>query len=287
VVGGRLLPGLRDRAPELDAFHGAWVDAYIDLVDFGHRAEDCTHVPPNCVPTLTACAALPPGWPEAVAQRLVVAMIKARRFQDHPFYSLDWGPQPYRDTIFTDARVASSTTTGWDDLRAWMEELGFEETESDPPGSLMPLTLDVAEARAPGNSTGSRDTPSGRGGFRPFLPHPVQPVPVGPQAGRGQGARTACSRQEHGVDVSFDPSEPPMGSSPQAPGRTTSQNRPSGARGRVAVGSGRRAPWSGRNAELWRRPGCRDAILAGRERPEIGSRFVCAVPGASSRTPQG
>jgi hypothetical protein len=96
VVGGRLLPGLRDRAPELDAFHGAWVDAYIDLVDFGHRAEDCTHVPPNCVPTLTACAALPPGWPEAVAQRLVVAMIKARRFQDHPFYSLDWGPHLHR-----------------------------------------------------------------------------------------------------------------------------------------------------------------------------------------------
>ena len=36
--------------------------------------------------------------------------------------------------------------------------------------------------------------------------------------------------------------------------------RPSGARGRVGVGSGRRAPWNGRDAELWRRPGCRDAV---------------------------
>jgi hypothetical protein len=39
-----------------------------------------------------------------------------------------------------------------------------------------------------------------------------RPIPVGPQAGWTQGARTACNRQEHGVDVSSGPSEPPMGS---------------------------------------------------------------------------
>ena len=49
--------------------------------------------------------------------------------------------------------------------------------------------------------------------------------------------------------------------SPQAPGRPTPQDRPSGAGGRVAVGSGRRAPWNGPDAEPWRRPGCRDAVL--------------------------
>jgi hypothetical protein len=49
--------------------------------------------------------------------------------------------------------------------------------------------------------------PGGVVSGRVSLPHPCDPVPVGPQAGGGQGART-CSRQEHDVDVSSDPSEP-------------------------------------------------------------------------------
>jgi hypothetical protein len=48
----------------------------------------------------------------------------------------------------------------------------------------------------------------------PLLPDPPQPVPVGAQAGRTQGARTARSPQERGVDVSSDSSEPPTGSPP-------------------------------------------------------------------------
>jgi hypothetical protein len=43
---------------------------------------------------------------------------------------------------------------------------------------------------------------------------PPHPIPMGPRAGRGQGTRTAWSRQERGVAVSSDPSEPPIGSSP-------------------------------------------------------------------------
>src|SRR4029450_6838192 len=55
-------------------------------------------------------------------------------------------------------------------------------------------------------------TLSRRAGLRPLLPDPPPPVPVGPPAGGGQGARAAHSRQEHGVDVSSDSSEPPTGS---------------------------------------------------------------------------
>jgi hypothetical protein len=75
-------------------------------------------------------------------------------------------------------------------------------------------------------------------------------------SGRTQGARTACSRQERGVDASSDPSEPPMGS----PHRLQSEPRLRNAHLAPEAGSGRRAPRNGRDAKLWRRPGCRDAV---------------------------
>jgi hypothetical protein len=89
-------------------------------------------------------------------------------------------------------------------------------------GSPSTSRRQVASVDNPAWFTGSRDTPSGRGGFQPFLPHPVQPAPVGAQAGRTQGARTACSRQERGVAVSSDSSEPPTGS----PHRLQGEPRP-------------------------------------------------------------
>jgi hypothetical protein len=82
--------------------------------------------------------------------------------------------------------------------------------------------------------TGSRDTPAGRGGFQPFLPHRVQPVPAGPQAGRTQDARAASSRQERGVAVSSDSSEPPTGS----PRRLQGEPRPRTAHLAPEAGSG-------------------------------------------------
>jgi hypothetical protein len=160
---------------DLDAFHLAWVRAWLTHPDHMPHAKDCpitvAHrhesdgplctargataphcgltltaclpLPPACGPALVACGALPPGWPEAAAQRLVVAMIKAKEFHkfDRPAYSLFWGPQPYRDTVFTDAEGRIVYRDGFDDLRAWMEALGFEEEDDpyDPPGSLRPL----------------------------------------------------------------------------------------------------------------------------------------------------
>ena len=64
------------------------------------------------------------------------------------------------------------------------------------------------------------------------IPH--QPIPLAVQAGRDPGARTACSRQEHGVDVSSDSSEPPMGS----PHRLQGEPRPRTAHLAPEAGSG-------------------------------------------------
>jgi hypothetical protein len=68
---------------------------------------------------------------------------------------------------------------------------------------------DLAEAGAAGDPPDPAGPPPGRG-RRAVLPDPPRPVPVGAQAGRTQGTRLAWSRQEPGVDVSSDSSEPPM-----------------------------------------------------------------------------
>jgi hypothetical protein len=67
------------------------------------------------------------------------------------------------------------------------------------------------------------------------------------------------------------------------PGR----NRRSGVRGRLAIGSGCLAPRDGREAKLWGLPGCRDAEPGRPQRSGIGSRSVCPVPAASTRTRPG
>ena len=82
------------------AFYRAIADAHLDLDDLSARcsADDdfC------CVPTLVACGALPPGWPEAVAHRLVRRMIAV----------LDCRGTVYdRDAFVTTPRGASSTRT--------------------------------------------------------------------------------------------------------------------------------------------------------------------------------
>ena len=111
----------------------------------------------------------------------------------------------------------------------------------------------------------------------------MPPGSHGASSGLGQDPRMACSCQECGVDVSSDSSEPPIGVSPQAPGRTTPRNRPSSARGRVGVGSGRPCPTDGRNAQLRRRPRGPAPRDRGRQRAGIGRRSICTVPGASTR----
>jgi hypothetical protein len=87
----------------------------------------------RCVPALTARGVLPPGWPGAVACRLIRRMLDVQSWRDTPHD---------RDTLVTDASGRIVYHDGWDDLRAWMEDLGGEESEADPPGSLMPLTCD-------------------------------------------------------------------------------------------------------------------------------------------------
>jgi hypothetical protein len=76
---------------------------------------------------------------------------------------------------------------------------------------LVRVPGDLADAGAAGDPPDPAGPAPGRG-RRALLPDPPRPIPVGPQASGGQGARTACRRQEHGVDVSSDPSEPPTGS---------------------------------------------------------------------------
>ena len=89
-----------------------------------------------------------------------------------------------------------------------------------------------------GSSTGSASSRSGRrpvrARFGAVLRHPRQPIPLAVQAGRDPGARTACSGQEHGVDVSSDSSEPPMGS----PHRLQGEPRPRTAHLAPEAGSG-------------------------------------------------
>jgi hypothetical protein len=45
--------------------------AHLDLEHLSNSKECCV----RCVPALTACGVLPPGWPEAAAHRLVRRMI--------------------------------------------------------------------------------------------------------------------------------------------------------------------------------------------------------------------
>jgi hypothetical protein len=70
---------------------------------------------------------------------------------------------------------------------------------------LPPVTW--AEARPARHPADPGDDLSGRG-LGAVRRHPRQPIPLAVQAGRDPGARTACSCQEHGVDVSSDSSEP-------------------------------------------------------------------------------
>jgi hypothetical protein len=86
---------------------------------------------------------------------------------------------------------------------------------------LVRVPGDLAEAGAAGDPPYPAGPPPGRG-RRAVLPDPPRPIPVGPQAGGGQGARTACSRQERGVDVGSESSEPPTGS----PHRLQGEPRP-------------------------------------------------------------
>jgi hypothetical protein len=86
----------------------------------------------RCVPALTARGVLPPGWPEGAAHRLVRRMIDLLTWRDTPHF---------RETLVTDASGRLVYHDGWDDLRAWMQALGAEEFEADPPGSLMSLVL--------------------------------------------------------------------------------------------------------------------------------------------------
>ena len=79
-----------------------------------------------------------------------------------------------------------------------------------------------------------RNALSRRAGLRPLPPDPPLPVPVWSRAGRTQGARTACSRQERGVDVSSDSSKPPMGS----PHRLQGEPRPRTAHPRSLISQG-------------------------------------------------
>jgi hypothetical protein len=55
----------------------------------------------------------------------------------------------------------------------------------------------IRETRFPGGAVG-----------RPILPDSAEPVPLGAEAGRGQGPRTPRSCQACGVDASSDTSEP-------------------------------------------------------------------------------
>jgi hypothetical protein len=90
-----------------------------------------------------------------------------------------------------------------------------------------------AEARPARHPADPGDDLSGRG-LGAVLRHPHQPTPLAVQAGREPGGRTACSGQEHGVDVSSDSSEPPMGS----PHRFQGEPRPRTAHLAPEAGSG-------------------------------------------------
>ena len=184
------------------------------------------------------------GTPESVADQILAFRNEVGAFGTLLCTGHDW----------TDPR---SPGAPWS---SWRTRSGPGSIESCMGQHRERVERHVLIERDPMSPSPVRETPSsGWGRLRPVLPDPPRPVPVGAQAGRGQGARTACGRQEHGVDVSSDPSEPPMGS-PHRSGANHAQNRPSGARGRVGVGSGRRAPWNGREAELRWLPGCRDAV---------------------------
>jgi len=115
------------------AFYRAIADAHRDLDDLNNR---CCVKGSNfcCVSALTACGALPSGWPETRAHRLAKAMI----------WVMDWRDTPhYRDTFFTDASGRLVYHDGFDDLRLWMEELGVDEADDDLPGSLVPLLYEL------------------------------------------------------------------------------------------------------------------------------------------------
>jgi hypothetical protein len=73
--------------------------------------------------------------------------------------------------------------------------------------SASPVTW--SEARPASSRSGRR--PVRARSLGAVLRHPRQPIPLAVQAGREPGARTACSGQVHGGDVSSDSSEPPMG----------------------------------------------------------------------------
>ena len=105
-----------------------------------------------------ACGALPEGWPEAPARRLALALLR--------------GSPVSREALVTDARGRLVYSDGWDDLRAWMEELGIEEGPDAMPGTLAPLMDQVRDATARGASgrerTGCVPGPSApRGGRTP------------------------------------------------------------------------------------------------------------------------
>jgi hypothetical protein len=114
------------------AFHRAIKLAHLDLERLIDRNN---HHHESFVPAFTACGALPPGWPEAVARRLAWTMFQAEHFRDTP---------AYRDTFVTDAQGRLVYSDGWDDLRAWMEELGIGEDGLDAPGALRPLLEHVS-----------------------------------------------------------------------------------------------------------------------------------------------
>ena len=90
-------------------------------------------------------------------------------------------------------------------------------------------------------------------------------------SGLGQDLRMACGCWEHDVGVSADPSELPAVVRPGRLGETR-RNRPSGARGRVGVGSGLPNPRGGLDAKLRRLPRGPATRDPGRQRAEIGRR---------------
>ena len=146
--------------------------------------------------------------------------------------------------------------------------------------SASPVTW--AEVRPARHPADPGDDLSGRG-LGAVRRHPRQPIPLAVQAGRDPDARTACSGQEHRVDVSSDPSEPPMGSPHRLQGEPRPEPpiwRPRPGRGRVGAPVPHRtagAPSSGGG------PGAVTRCPGWRSRSGLGRRSVCDVPGASMR----
>ena len=111
----------------VDAFHQAITRVHLNvgrLIVLSNTSNE------SVVPVLTACGALPSGWPEGAAYRLAVTLIQALLFRDTPHY---------RDTFETNLWGRVLYHDGWDDLRDWMEELRIEGRLPDPPGALRPL----------------------------------------------------------------------------------------------------------------------------------------------------